>query len=152
MEQSFNVNLEEHLTKRINETADWLNHSVRARYLALAPQCDPQSPPEKVLLIEMLIGLPEEITILPQKDIAGLGFPCRVDFLLILPYTKKNLVIECDGERHQKDSYTIKNDKKRDRKLLLAGIPVLRFATEEILYRSAEVIQEIRRAINEFDR
>jgi len=144
--------IQSYLDKRLKETNDWINNVVRSRFMALASSCDPSSPVEKFLLVEMLIGLPEEVGIVPQKDITGLGYPCRVDFLLILPYTKKSVIVECDGERHQKDPRVIKDDKKRDRKLLLSGIPVLRFTSDEILYHAADVVRELRQAIDLFDR
>lgn len=144
--------IQAYLDKRLKETAEWINNAVRSRFLALSQACDQSSPVERILLAEMLIGLPEEVTIVPQKDITGLGFPCVVDFLLVLPHTKKSVIVECDGERHQKDPKTIKDDKKRDRKLLLSGIPVLRFTTDEILYHAADVVHELRKAKDLFDR
>ncbi|MDI6757644.1 MAG: DUF559 domain-containing protein [Endomicrobiia bacterium] len=144
--------IQAYLEKRLKETADWINNAVRSRFLAMSQACDSSSPVEKFLLVEMLIGLPEEVAIVPQKDISGLGFPCRVDFLLVLPYTKKSVIVECDGERHQKDPKAVKDDKKRDRKLLLSGIPVLRFTTDEIIYHAEDVVHELRRAIDLFDR
>ncbi len=146
------LEIKQYLDKRLSETNAWINNSVRSRFLALAQSCDQTSPVEKILLVELLIGLPEEIAIIPQKDINGLGFPCRVDFQLVLPYTKKALIIECDGERHQNNPKIIKDDKKRDRKLLLSGIPVLRFTADEILYHAADVVSELRTAVDFFDR
>ncbi len=144
--------IQSYLDKRLKETNEWINNTVRSRFMSLAHSCDPSSPLEKFLLIEMLIGLPEEVGIVPQKDITGLGYPCRVDFLLILPYTKKSIIVECDGEKHQKDPHIVKDDKKRDRKLLLSGIPVLRFTSDEIVYHAADVVRELRQAIDLFDR
>lgn len=146
------IDIQNYLNKRLTETNDWINNTVRSRFLAMSQSCDQSLPVEKILLIEMLIRHPEEVAIIPQKDISGLGFPCRVDFFLILPFTKKALIVECDGEKHQKDPKIIKDDKKRDRKLLLSGMPVLRFTTDEILYHPADVIHELRRAIDIFDR
>lgn len=69
-----------------------------------------------------------------------------------IPHSKKMLIVESDGDRHQKDPKVIKDDKKRDRNLLLSGIHVPRFTTDEIMYHAADVVHELRIAIDFFDR
>jgi very-short-patch-repair endonuclease len=81
------------------------------------------------------------VHVLPQFSI----FRYRTDFLCVASYfdverhdsskalKTELLVVECDGhDFHEKTKFQAKRDKKRDRDLLAAGLPVMRFTGSEI--------------------
>ncbi len=74
---------------------------------------------------------PEWLTVAQQVKIP----PYRADF--VLRATKQELssrlVVECDGHAfHERTKAQARRDKKRDRKLLAAGYPTVRFTGSEI--------------------
>jgi len=141
---------EQYLERRIKEKQEEIKGVIDSRYKSLAPRTDPYSAPERLLLINMLTELPPKVIIVPQQDISGMGFSCRVDFLLTYPNSDGKLVIECDGKRHQSDYQTVKDDKKRDRALILHGFHVMRFTADEIIYHGAQCAKEIAEAVDLF--
>lgn len=59
----------------------------------------------------------------------------RVDFLILAhgPGGERRIAVECDGhEWHERTKDQAARDKLRDRELLLAGVPVMRFTGSEI--------------------
>jgi hypothetical protein len=75
--------------------------------------------------------------LVPQAIISDGGdWEYRVDFLFICgfrPAFRRALAIECDGhDWHEKTKEQAARDKLRDRRLLLDGIPTVRFAGSEI--------------------
>lgn len=80
----------------------------------------------------------------------------RVDFMVLIrgPKGLRRIAVECDGhDYHDKTKEQAARDKKRDRDLLLAGVPVMRFTGSEI-YRDceacfAQVQQAVLMAANE---
>ncbi|MEW6041127.1 MAG: DUF559 domain-containing protein [Elusimicrobiota bacterium] len=146
----FNQPIEEQIENygkfRIKQTQDWIFYAIMDRYTKLSQSCDKDSPAEKVLLWELIIGLPEEIQIFPQQEIKLPQFSFRVDFLL-KTNKGKELVVEVDGGRHQKNPEQIKEDKKRDRHLLIHGWAVLRFTADEIFWHAESCCREIRQML-----
>jgi very-short-patch-repair endonuclease len=73
-----------------------------------------------------------DVVISPQHQIGDY----RVDFAILLnnvPYEQIRIVVECDGhDFHEKTKEQAIRDKKRDRKLQIAGWKVLRFSGSEI--------------------
>jgi very-short-patch-repair endonuclease len=79
-------------------------------------------------------------TITPQATLSG----CRVDFLLWFKIGRivGGIAVECDGHAfHEKTKEQAARDKDRDRKVLLSGYPVMRFAGSEI-FRDATACAE----------
>lgn len=58
----------------------------------------------------------------------------RVDFAVTLKYpNERRVVVECDGHAfHERTKEQAQRDKSRDRELLMAGWPVMRFTGSEI--------------------
>jgi very-short-patch-repair endonuclease len=78
----------------------------------------------------------------PQAGIAGF----RVDFLIYFMLGKKykGLVVECDGHAfHEKNKEQASRDKARDRAILAAGFPVIRFTGSDIHNRTLECVEEV---------
>lgn len=76
------------------------------------------------------------LTIQPQAQIG----PFRVDFLLtwVDDSCAVRLVVECDGhDFHDRTKEQASRDRERDRMLLAAGFPVIRFTGSE-LHRGAD--------------
>lgn len=72
----------------------------------------------------------------PQAKIKGY----RADFLLWFSYEKlaAGIAVECDGHQfHEKTKEQASRDKKRDREILAAGFPVVRFSGSDI-YKSPQ--------------
>lgn len=70
----------------------------------------------------------------------------RVDFLIVIKYKEVNygFVVECDGhEFHEKTKEQAKKDKKRDRNLMVKGIPVIRFTGSEIVANPDKCAREV---------
>lgn len=79
----------------------------------------------------------------------------RVDFLFWIEHGlyREGVVIECDGhEFHERTKQQAERDKRRDRAIVAAGFPVLRFTGSEIVRDPAacaeEVLEPMRRALN----
>lgn len=89
-----------------------------------------------------------EFSITPQARIGTY----RADFLLW--FRSKNhiagLVVECDGhDFHEKTKEQAARDKKRDRELLTAGFPVVRFTGSEIFKDALGCVDQIRVALSD---
>lgn len=84
----------------------------------------------------------------PQMPIAG----HRVDFLLWVTCGKAEggIAIECDGHAfHEKTKEQAARDKKRDREILAAGYPVMRFAGSEVFANSGDCAAQIKEVFSE---
>ncbi len=57
------------------------------------------------------------------------------------------LVVELDGWLHHKEREAAAKDRRKTNRLQLAGYVVLRFLHADVVHRSAEVADEIRRAL-----
>lgn len=90
--------------------------------------------------------------IMPQFEVIGY----RVDFLVVaveehVPqlFTRARVVVECDGHAfHEKTPEQAERDKSRDRALLAAGLPVLRFTGREIVRDPQACVDEVGDALN----
>jgi very-short-patch-repair endonuclease len=83
-----------------------------------------------------------ELHIAPQASIAGY----RVDFLLWFIQGGKptGLAVECDGhDWHEKTKEQASRDKARDRAILAAGYPVVRFSGSDIFRDSLKCMSEV---------
>lgn len=84
----------------------------------------------------------------PQAEIGGY----RVDFLLwfLCGRHAAGVVIECDGHNfHEKTKEQAARDKARDRSLLTAGYPVMRFTGSEIYADPLACAEQVRHALVE---
>lgn len=84
----------------------------------------------------------------PQAEMAGY----RVDFLLwfLCGRHTAGVVIECDGHNyHDKTKEQAARDKARDRALLTAGYPVMRFTGSEIFADPIKCAEQVRAALIE---
>ncbi|MDP2950659.1 MAG: hypothetical protein Q8P22_14140 [Chloroflexota bacterium] len=80
---------------------------------------------EQRLTVDLLVGY-------------GLGAPYRPLF-----------AVECDGYEYHGDYEAFKEDRYRDRRLLLAGLPVLRFASVEVIhYNPTQSMEEVVRTFH----
>lgn len=80
--------------------------------------------------------------ILPQETVGK----HRVDFLLWIQQDDRGagLIVECDGhEFHEKTKEQAARDKKRDRELLAAGFPVMRFTGSEIYRDPVGCVEQV---------
>lgn len=72
-----------------------------------------------------------EYEIEPQRGVAGY----RVDFLVRFRFEgcERSVAVECDGhDYHERTREQAERDKRRDRDLLFAGIPVFHFTGREL--------------------
>lgn len=70
----------------------------------------------------------------------------RIDWVLGIKALKKQpyIFIECDGhEFHERTKEQAQRDRERDREIIAAGIPILRFTGSEIYRRSSDCALEI---------
>lgn len=82
-------------------------------------------------------GVPERMKIEIQSQVVIGEY--RVDFLLLTPNGRNLCVIECDGhDFHERTKEQAARDKSRDRDLLMAGLPVLRYTGSEVYQRPFE--------------
>lgn len=81
--------------------------------------------------------------ITPQAPIG----PYRVDLLIWFSYGKTvaGIAVECDGhDFHEKTKEQASRDKKRDREILKAGFPVVRFSGSDIYRSPADCVEQIK--------
>lgn len=99
-----------------------------ARFIdRLIPLIDSVESPIEALLLTGLAWFSDDTAIEPQQWIGR----DRVDFLI--SFDGHSLAIEADGhDFHEKTKVQAQHDKARDRRLLLAGYPVVRFTGQEI--------------------
>lgn len=74
----------------------------------------------------------------------------KVDFLLWTSFGRKafGVVVECDGhDFHEKTKEQAARDKKRDREILCAGFPTLRFTGSEIFRSPIECAHQVQEAL-----
>lgn len=74
----------------------------------------------------------------------------KVDFLLWFGVGKHlaGIVVECDGHQwHERTKEQAAKDKSRDRDLLAAGFPVVRFTGSEIFKGANDCVQQLREAL-----
>lgn len=87
------------------------------------------------------------IQIIPQFKVAIF----RMDFALV-QYNGTllhRICVECDGhEFHEKTPEQAAHDKRKDRELMMAGWPVLRFTGSEIAAGGESCADDVRRALN----
>lgn len=86
--------------------------------------------------------------ITPQANIADY----RVDFLLWFMCERHSagVVVECDGHAfHERTKEQASRDKSRDRAILLAGYPVMRFTGSEIFADSVKCAAQVGDALSE---
>lgn len=108
-----------------------------------------ESPIEKILYIQMnhdilFLSHYDDMQILPQQMIKRESSYIRVDFLIKVKHSGKeiNVVVECDGhDFHEKTKEQAQKDKSRDRFLVSKGYYVFRFTGSEI-YRNARIVSE----------
>jgi very-short-patch-repair endonuclease len=81
------------------------------------------------------VGLKE--TLVSNGQLTG---RVEVDFLII--HQGKSLVLEVDGSHHAEEEQTIR-DYAKDRVLLKAGVPTVRFTAKDCLMQSAQVVAEV---------
>lgn len=84
----------------------------------------------------------------PQAEIAGY----KADFLLWFRVGKEvgGIVIECDGHAfHEKTKEQAARDKKRDREILKAGYPVLRFTGSEVFKDPLGCVEQVGEILHE---
>lgn len=77
---------------------------------------------------------------------AAIG-PYRVDALVWFSFgrTLAGLAVECDGHAfHEKTKEQASRDKRRDREILRAGFPVVRFSGSDIYKSPADCVEQIR--------
>ncbi|MFA5790565.1 MAG: hypothetical protein WC976_05865 [Caldisericia bacterium] len=112
---------------------------IRSQYLELSPLCSSESPPEHIMLIQMLCSLHRHIKndlvkIKPQAEIRTDTFCGRVDFFL--ETVVGNIAVECDGKRHLEPAVHAR-DAKNSREILNAGYAPFRFGSSEIFANAA---------------
>jgi len=71
----------------------------------------------------------------PQVHIPGVG---RVDLLI-----ERRIVLEADGFAYHADRAAFREDRRRDRRLELAGYPVLRYAFEDAVHGIDQLVDEV---------
>lgn len=88
-----------------------------------------------------------DFNLTPQAEVAG----CKVDFLLWFQMGRHvgGVAIECDGhDFHEKTKEQAARDKDRDRRVLLAGFPVMRFTGREIFRDVPACVNQVREALD----
>jgi very-short-patch-repair endonuclease len=87
-----------------------------------------------------------EFYITPQFQVASYRADFLVWFMLKTHYA--GVIVECDGHAfHEKTKEQAARDKKRDRELLTAGFPVLRFTGSEIFSDAIGCADQVRDAL-----
>lgn len=75
----------------------------------------------------------------PQVNVPGVG---RVDLLV-----ERRIVLEADGFAYHGDRAAFREDRRRDRRLELAGYPVLRYAFEDAVHGIEQLVDEVTRLV-----
>lgn len=89
-----------------------------------------------------------EFMVTSQAAIAG----HKVDFLVWVTCGRScgGVVVECDGHAfHEKTKEQAARDKRRDREILAAGYPVMRFAGSEIFKDPGACVEQVREIFQE---
>ncbi len=80
--------------------------------------------------------LPQDLVVIPQARMETPSATYRLDFLFVCgdrPGVRQLICVECDGhDWHEKTKEQAARDKRRDRALLICGVPTVRFAGSEI--------------------
>ena len=71
-----------------------------------------------------------------------------LDFAIICK--NRNLAIECDGDSYHNDSKSVVSDKRRDNILESNGWNVLRYTTEDIVYKMEDSIKQVKETIDRY--
>lgn len=99
--------------------------------------------------IQVFGSRPEiQFWIAPQAKIAGY----KADFLLWFSYERvvAGVAIECDGHAfHERTKEQASRDKKRDREILKAGFPVVRFSGSDIFKSPADCAEQVADLLND---
>lgn len=88
-----------------------------------------------------------EYWITPQAEVAGY----RVDFLMWFQLGRHmgGIAIECDGHQfHEKTKEQASRDKARDRAILLAGYPVIRFSGSDIFRDPYDCVLQVKNLLD----
>lgn len=124
------------LNKRLVTTTDlrqWLRRYPRTVRRA-AERCDRAAESGTESLVRVRLRS-RRLEVRTQVTIDGVG---RVDLLV-----GARLVIEVDSKEHHTSAAAYANDRARDRRLRTLGFTVVRLTYEEVMYRWAEVEQDI---------
>jgi very-short-patch-repair endonuclease len=147
--------------KRLMEEVDSILLMFKARLLRFVDQCE--SPIEKLLAIHLAqfedIEIHEfleydkdaRIKVETQKEIKCLKNMYRVDILITVRFQGKYhlFAIECDGhDFHEKTKEQARNDRKRERDLMVEGIHVIRFTGSEIYEDPLRCANDVRKIIH----
>jgi very-short-patch-repair endonuclease len=108
------------------------------------------SPIEQLFLLEWHYRRADEmcgVTLHPQENVTTDGGEYTIDFVVRSKTTNQPrgaVAIELDGhEFHEKTKQQVARDKKRERAIVRAGLPVLRFSGHEIWKSTRACVQEV---------
>lgn len=125
---------------------------IKSQYEELSRYCAEDSPPEHIMLIQMLVCLHRHIhskivEIKPQAEIKLQDTVIRVDFFLVTKVG--DFAVECHGKTHMVENVW-RQDLKKSRSLSNAGITYIAFSSSEIFYGSSQCLcgEEIRSFID----
>jgi len=126
-----------------NELRGWIDNQAgrkgvrRARRVLEFADAKAESPMEtRLRMLLVLSGLPRpelQVTIRDEEG-SPLGRPD-------LYYREQRLGIECDGETHRA---SLVDDNRRQNRLLMAGVRLLRFTAADVLRRPDSVLAQVR--------
>jgi len=111
----------------------WLAHERATRLI------DPgaQSIPESIARVALVAS---GLAVKTQVKVAGVGY---VDMLV-----EEQVVVEIDGFAYHSGRQEFREDRRRDRMLTVSrGLPVLRFAFEDAVYRTPDLVATVHAAL-----
>ena len=93
----------------------------------------------------------EEINAERQYEvIMGKGKNQRFYLDFAVPCKTRKLGVECDGDRYHTNPEDVKKDKKRDNVLECQGWNILRYTTDDIMYKINDTIYQVKETINNY--
>ncbi|TAL67490.1 MAG: DUF559 domain-containing protein [Bacteroidetes bacterium] len=93
----------------------------------------------------------EEINAERQYEvILGKGRNQRFYLDFAVPCKERKLGVECDGDKYHTKPDDVKKDKRRDNVLESQGWNILRYTTDDIMYRINDTIYQVKETINNY--
>jgi very-short-patch-repair endonuclease len=150
----FGVGTSSQLPIDVNQTLDWMKQRVARDYEQTVRKAidnhQVTSPIEQLFLMEwhyQRAGETCRVTLHPQERVKTDAGTYSIDFVVrstVGNESRGTLAIELDGhDFHEKTKEQVAKDKKRERAIVKAGLPILRFSGYEIWTNARACVLEV---------